>query len=135
MFGNRQKLRFLYLFLCVLQLAVLGLGLAVAYQLQVAHARNIEYEKAVNAEHRTVNELEVLARVLAPNVTNWDDESLLSQLSQINYTAKLFLNKTEQLLEQSKNSPESPVARSQDDLQSLITQIKMVSEQSQMAAE
>lgn len=135
MLGNRQKLRIFYLFLCGAQLLVTGMGLAVAYQVQRSYARNIDDEKAVNEEHRAVNELETLARVVAPGSLSLEDDTVPSQISETTYTAKLFLRKAQDLLNESVNSPKSPVARSRSDLKALVSEMNMVAAQSQSAGE
>jgi hypothetical protein len=135
MLGNRQKLRFLYLFLCACQLAVTGLGLTVAYQVQQSYSRNIDDEKSVNAEHRSIDELQTLARVVVPGTLSLDDDSISSQFSQTAYTSKLFLRRVQDLYDESEHAPSSPLARSQSDLRALIIEMRTVAEQTQSAGD
>lgn len=107
----------------------MGTGLAVAYQIQRSYSRNIDYESSVNDEHRAINELEALARVTAAGTVAPTDESELSQISQTQYASKIFLRKTQALLEEAERLPTSPLSRSHTDLQALIAQMNMVAEQ------
>jgi diguanylate cyclase (GGDEF)-like protein len=133
MLENRHKLRVLYLALCAAQLVIMGTGLAVAYQIQQSYARNIEYESSVNAEHRAINELEVFARVTSAGTVAPTKDSVLSQISQTNYSSKIFLRKAQDLLDDSERLPGSPVGKSHSDLQALIAQMNIVTEQIAMA--
>lgn len=136
MSGNRSKLRNFYLLLCASQLIVMGMGLAVAYQVERSYSQNIEYEKTVNADRRTIDELEVLARAASPEIATLDDSSSgPGQLSEVEYASSLFLKKAQGLLENIKSSPSSPLAKSKSDVQAMISQMAMVSEQSHLAGE
>src|ERR1700722_19143117 len=116
-FGSRLKLRVLYLALCAAQLIVTGIGLVLAYQVERSYSQNIDIETSVNAEHRAIAELEVLARDASPGNLNLDDSSSISsQLSQTDYASKVFLRKVHALLDDLRRDPNSPVARSQTDL-------------------
>jgi diguanylate cyclase (GGDEF)-like protein len=134
--GIRNKLRLFYLGLCVSQLVVMGLGLAVAYQVQRSYSRNIDYETSVNAGHRALDELEVFARAASPESLALDDNSSdPSQLSQVAYASRIFLQKAQELQNESERSPGSPLVRSQPDLRTLISQMNMVAAQSRLAGE
>jgi diguanylate cyclase (GGDEF)-like protein len=134
--GNRQKLRLLYLALCVAQVIVTGLGLAVAYQVHKSYSRNIEYEQSVDSEHRAISELQSLARVATPESVELDDDSDgSSQFSQVRYSATLFLRQVQKLRDEAKADPHSPLAQSKDDLDALAEQMTMVAQQSQLASE
>ena len=132
--GNREKLRFLYLVLCASQLLITGLGLVVAYQVHLAYVRNIDYEKSVNDEHRTIDELETLARVASPGALV-DEDTIPSQVSQIIYTSKVFQRKVQELVTETENFPNSPIARSQSDLRSMIAEMNTVAKQGQLASD
>ncbi|HEX4075407.1 MAG TPA: EAL domain-containing protein [Candidatus Acidoferrales bacterium] len=132
--GNRQKLRLLYLALCVSQLVVTGLGLAVAYQVHRSYSQNIDYESSVNAEHRAVSELQSLAHVASPESVELDDDSSgASQFPQIAYSSTIFLRKVRKLRDEADSNPHSPLVRSRDDLAVLDSQMTMVAQQSQLA--
>src|SRR5580692_10073705 len=134
MSGNRNKLRLLYGALCAAQLIVMGMGLVVAYQIERSYSRNIEYEKTVNDEHRAIDELEIYARAASPETLALDDStSGPSQLTQITYASGIFLRKAQDLLDESERSPNSPLARSQPDLKTLISEMGMVTQQSRLA--
>jgi diguanylate cyclase (GGDEF)-like protein len=132
--GNREKLRFLYLVLCASQLLITGLGLVVAYQVHRAYVRNIDYEKSVNDVHRTIDELVTLARVASPGALV-DEDTIPSQVSQIIYTSKVFQRKVQELVTETENFPNSPIARSQSDLRSMIAEMNTVAEQGQLASD
>lgn len=134
MFGSRLKLRVLYLALCAAQLVVTGFGLVLAYQVERSYSQNIDIETSVNAEHRAIAELEVLARDASPGNLDLDDSSSVSsQLSQTDYASKVFLRKVQGLLEDLQREPNSPVARSQADLHSMVSQMGEVAEQTKEA--
>ena len=135
MLENRHKLRVLYLVLCAAQLAIMGIGLTVAYQIQRSYSRTIDYEGSVNAEHRAINELEVLARVTSTGTAAPTDDSVLPQISQTDYASKIFLRKAKDLLDESERQPTSPLGRSHSDLQALIDQMNMVGQQMKLAQE
>jgi len=135
MLENRNKLRVLYFALCAAQLVLMGTGLAVAYQIQRSYSRNIDYESSANAEHRAIDELQVLARVTSSGTVAPTDDSVLSQISQTNYAAKIFLRKTQDLLAESERFPNAPLGRSHSDLQALLTQMNMVADQMRLAQE
>jgi len=114
----------------------MAMGLALASQVQQSYSRNIDYEKSVNAERRAIDELEVFARAASPETLALDDDSSnLSQLSQITYASGIFLRKAQELLKQSEQSPDSPLARSDSDFRELIAQMDMVARQSGLAGE
>src|SRR5579862_4231585 len=128
--GNRHKLRLLYLALCACQLVVTGLGLAVAYQVHRSYSQNIDYERSVNAEHRAVSELQSLARVASPESLELDDGSSgPSQYSQIRYSSAIFLRKVKALRDEADSDPRSPLVRSRDDLDALISQMGVVAKE------
>jgi diguanylate cyclase (GGDEF)-like protein len=133
MLENRHKLRVFYFALCAAQLVIMGTGLAVAYQIQQSYSRTIAYESSVNAEHRAINELEALARVASSGTVAPTGDSALPQISQTVYASKIFLRKTEELLEETERFPTSPLARSQSDLKALMTQMDMVAQQMESA--
>ena len=134
--GNRHRLRLFYLALCISQLIIMGLGLTVAYQVQRAYSQNIEYEKSVNADRRSIDELEIFARSASPELLALDDGSSgPTQFSQIAYAAGLFLRKAQELLKDSEGSASSPLFHSQSDVRALITDMNSVAEQSRLAGE
>jgi diguanylate cyclase (GGDEF)-like protein len=135
MLENGNKLRVLYFALCAAQLVLMGTGLAVAYQIQRSYSHNIDYESSANAEHRAIDELEVLARVTSAGTVAPTNDSVLSQISQTDYASKIFLRKTQDLLAESERFPNATLRRSLSDLQSLITQMSMVEEQMRLAQE
>lgn len=135
MLENRHRLRVFYLALCAAQLIIMGVGLGLAYQIQRSYSRNIDYESSVNNAHRALDELQVLARVASSGTVAPTDDTVLSQVSQTEYASKIFVRKTQELLDKSKQPASSPLARSGSDLQELITQMSMVSGQMGLAQE
>jgi diguanylate cyclase (GGDEF)-like protein len=131
---NRHRLRLLYIALCAAQLLVTGLGLAVAYQVQRSYSRTIDYEKLVSDKRRAIDQLTVYARSTSPESLDLDDQSSgPAQLSQIQYAAKIFLRKNQDLLDEAESAPDSPLARADSDLQELKSQMEMLADQSRLA--
>jgi signal transduction histidine kinase/CheY-like chemotaxis protein len=132
--GNRRKLRTLYLALCALQLAMTGLGLALAHYVAQSYSRNIAYERMVNAESRAVTELMALALASTPQDLSLDDAAGSQNWAQMQYACTVFLAKARELLHDSERG-NSPLARSEAELRSLIADMSEVARQQQLAAD
>jgi diguanylate cyclase (GGDEF)-like protein len=131
--GNRHKLRALYLALCALQLLITGLGLTLAHNVEQSYSQNIAYERMVNAEGRAVTELAALALASTPQDLSLDDSAGPQNWSEKKYACTLFIAKAQDLLQDSQKE-NSPLARSEAELRSLIADMSEVARQQLLAA-
>ena len=101
------RLRFLYAALCLLQLSIMAADLILAHRLERSYSAQIAYETTLNQHQHGVAQLRALADAGAPAAVDASDEDWAAGVQRVQYGSALFVDRTQQLLNQSQCLAES----------------------------
>lgn len=131
---GKNRLRALYIALCIFQLVVMSAGLLVGYRIEKSYSTSIENEIRVNAQRRELIELAALADAAAPPSMDADDIERDEQISSIQSAATLFISKVELLIQQS-SLRDSPLSSSGDEFRKMVRDMGDIVLQVRLAAQ